>query len=144
MVVKYLRTIDGRPYFAGVEVSVEESSDTKSIVRDRCNWNSQKASYDDFELSEFHKRQKEVVLDGMNYGLSKVQFKKPITIDLSDLLLSNTDTSLSSLFAVGVISIFEVSKIDMTEFDLLSIDRFVSEHSLDEEFDQGILTLGNY
>jgi len=127
MIAKFARQINGIGHFAQIEFEISESSSTSTVV-DNCNWKSLKKGYENFVISEPLLEFKEAVIKGMYFGLSKIKSEKAIEISLIDIVVLTTDSSIYSMFAVGVISIFEALKIELLKSDLELIKHFVSEN----------------
>ncbi|MFK7807660.1 MAG: hypothetical protein AB8F74_07685 [Saprospiraceae bacterium] len=125
MIVTFKKLFGGEGYYAEIVVSLIESISAESQIVDNCTWANQKAIHNNINLGPGHLEWKKYVLKGMEYALRKIRYNNTIKISLDDLTGHILHTSNSTMYAVGIISVFKLLSIDIRETDHNSINNLV-------------------
>jgi len=133
MTTKFAKQINGIGHFAQIDFHINTSKEINHSINDKCNWENLKASHKEFVPDQHCLRFKEAVLAGMNYALSRIQMKQSLIIDLLDIRISNTDSTIASMFVVGINSIFEGLKINQSKYDEDLIKLFIAKYYKERE-----------
>lgn len=128
MKITYKKQFNRIGHFASIEIEVINNKNLEHLIIDNCNWRSMNRSHSNFIIGKCLINFKESVLEGMRYGLTRITSRSYKKIELIDIIVLNTDSSIASMFVVGVKSIFSIFEIEFINKDHELIDKFVSNY----------------
>ena len=122
---KYKRHKNGFGLYSLAHTTSFKAKELQSLVSDDCSWESAIQEYPNFHPSKFDLIWKNMVIQGLYYGLSKIEHYEPLEIVLKDIEGHIMHSNNYSMFAVGILAAFTELKVKIDEEDLEGLYDFV-------------------
>ncbi|WP_298541896.1 hypothetical protein [uncultured Aquimarina sp.] len=124
-ITKYKRHKNGFGLYSLVHTVSKTSEESESFVSDQCSWESLIKEYPNRIQGKFDLVWKTMVIQGLNYGLSKIHHNECIEIVLKDIQGHVMHSNNYSMFAAGILAAFAELKVKVDDQDLENLYEFV-------------------
>lgn len=128
----YKKQVNGKGRFGGVELELVIVNKESRVI-DKCEWKDWKINNADFQETPFMKSIKIYILNSIEYTLQNFDSQLNFEISLIDIKILPVDTLPSHILASAIIGFFELLGQTLNEFEIIKIDKFITE-SKDIEF----------